>query len=105
MTDEIAFLPASRLLPLYRDRKVSPVEVMDETLRRLEGYEGALNAFVLYDPEAAMAQARASEARWHKGEPQGLLDGVPVAIKDTLFDPRVAAARRLAHDRPEPDLE
>ena len=52
-------------------------------MRRLETYEGALNAFVLYDPESALAAARASEARWQKGEPQGLLDGIPVAIKDT----------------------
>ena len=98
MTEEIAFLPASRLLALYRDRKLSPVEVMDETLRRLERYEGALNAFVLYDPEVAMAQARGSEARWHKGEPQGLLDGVPVAIKDTLLTrgwPRLVGSRTI----------
>jgi aspartyl-tRNA(Asn)/glutamyl-tRNA(Gln) amidotransferase subunit A len=98
MTDEIAFLPAARLLALYRDRKLSPVEVMTETLRRLERYEGALNAFVLYDAEAAMAQARASEARWQRGEPQGLLDGVPVAIKDTLLTmgwPRLVGSRTI----------
>jgi aspartyl-tRNA(Asn)/glutamyl-tRNA(Gln) amidotransferase subunit A len=85
MAEEIAFLPATRLISFYRDKKISPVAVMTETLRRLERYEGALNAFVLYDPEAAMASARASESRWQKGAPQGLLDGVPVAIKDTLL--------------------
>src|SRR5438067_2283893 len=84
MTDEIAFASATRLLELYRAKKLSPVEVMTETLRRLERYEGAVNAFVLYDPDGAMAEARRSEARWQKGEPQGLLDGVPVALKDTL---------------------
>ena len=46
-----------------------------ETLRRLERYEGALNAFVLYDPESAMAEARASEARWQKGEPRAFSTG------------------------------
>jgi aspartyl-tRNA(Asn)/glutamyl-tRNA(Gln) amidotransferase subunit A len=85
MPDEIAFLPATRLLALYRSRELSPVEVAGETLRRLECYEGAINAFVLYDPETAMAMARASEARWQRGEPQGLLDGVPVALKDTVL--------------------
>src|SRR5947199_2941319 len=84
MTDEIAFASATGLLELYRAKKLSPVEVMTETLRRLERYEGAVNAFVLYDPESAMAEARRSEARWQRGEPQGLLDGVPVALKDTL---------------------
>src|ERR1700730_6322562 len=83
MADDIAFLPATRLLELYRVRELSPVAVVSETLARLERYEGALNAFVLYDPESALVAARESEARWQKGAPQGLLDGVPIAIKDT----------------------
>src|SRR5712692_6680204 len=85
MTAEISFMPATRLLALYRDKRLSPLEVIEDTLQRLETCEGAINAFVLYDPETALAMARASEARWQKGEPQGLLDGVPVALKDTLL--------------------
>src|SRR5216684_3896141 len=85
MADDIAFLPAIRLLELYRANELSPVAVIGETVARLERYEGALNAFVLYDPESAMAAARESEARWQKGAPQGLLDGVPIALKDTLL--------------------
>src|SRR4029077_5916289 len=84
MTDDIAFASATQLLALYRAKTLSPVEVMTETLRRLERYEGAVHAFVLYAPASAMAEARRSEARWQKGEPHGLLDGVPVALKDTL---------------------
>jgi aspartyl-tRNA(Asn)/glutamyl-tRNA(Gln) amidotransferase subunit A len=82
MTDDIAFLPATRLLELYRARELSPVAVMAETLRRLEAYEGALNAFVLYDPDSAMRAARESEARWQRGEPNspltksGLIDSL-----------------------------
>ena len=98
MTDDLAFISATELLARYRQKALSPVEVMGETLRRLERYEGALNAFVLYDPEAAAAQARASEARWQKGVPQGLLDGVPVAIKDTLLTlgwPRLMGSRTI----------
>ena len=98
MTDELAFLPATRLTALYRQKALSPVEVLTETLRRLERYEGAVNAFVLYDPQAAMASARASEARWRKGEPQGPLDGVPVAIKDTVLTrgwPRLVGSRTI----------
>jgi aspartyl-tRNA(Asn)/glutamyl-tRNA(Gln) amidotransferase subunit A len=98
MADEIAFLGATRLLELYRTKALSPVAVISETLRRLERYEGAVNAFVLYDPESALAAARASEARWQKGEPQGLLDGVPVAIKDTQLTrgwPRLVGSRTI----------
>jgi aspartyl-tRNA(Asn)/glutamyl-tRNA(Gln) amidotransferase subunit A len=85
VAEDIAFLPATRLIELYRARQLSPVEAVQETLRRLESSEGAINAFVLYDPETALAMARASETRWRQGAPQGLLDGVPVAIKDTLL--------------------
>src|SRR2546423_13369687 len=103
MTDEIAFASATRLLALYRAKKLSPVEVMTETLRRLERYEGAVNAFVLYDPVSAMAEAQRSEARWQKGEPQGLLDGVPVALKDTLLTrgwPRLVGSKTIDLNQP-----
>lgn len=103
MADDIAFLPATRLLELYRARQLSPVEVITETLRRLEAYEGALNAFVLYDPESAMAVARASEARWQRGEPQGLLDGIPIALKDTLLTrgwPRLVGSKTIDPNQP-----
>ena len=98
MTDDIAFLPATRLLELYRAKELSPVAVMKETLARLERYEGALNAFVLYDPDSAMAAARESEARWRRGEPHGLLDGIPVALKDTVLTtgwPRLVGSRTI----------
>ena len=102
MADDLAFTSATRLIELYRTKQLSPVEVMVETLRRLERYEGAINAFVLYDPESAMAGARASEARWQKGEPKGLLDGVPVAIKDTQLTrgwPRRVGSKTIDPDQ------
>jgi aspartyl-tRNA(Asn)/glutamyl-tRNA(Gln) amidotransferase subunit A len=98
MSDDLAFLPATELLHRYRKKDLSPVEVVQNTLRRLETYERAVNAFVLYDPDSALAAARASEARWRKGEPSGLLDGVPVAIKDTQLTrgwPRLVGSRTI----------
>jgi aspartyl-tRNA(Asn)/glutamyl-tRNA(Gln) amidotransferase subunit A len=98
MADDTAYLPATELLARYRAKTLSPVEVAEQALRRLETYEGALNAFVLYDPESALAAARASEARWAKGAPQGLLDGVPAAIKDTQLTrgwPRLVGSKTI----------
>jgi aspartyl-tRNA(Asn)/glutamyl-tRNA(Gln) amidotransferase subunit A len=98
MSDHIAFLPATRLLEMYRKRELSPVAAIKGTLSRLERYEGALKAFVLYDPEGALAAARESEARWQKGEPRGLLDGVPMAIKDTQLTrgwPRLVGSKTI----------
>ena len=99
MPDDIPFMPATRLVALYRGGQLSPVEVIEHTLRRLETYEGAINAFVLYDPETALAMARASEARWQRSEPKGLLDGVPVALKDTVLTrgwPRLLGSRTIS---------
>jgi aspartyl-tRNA(Asn)/glutamyl-tRNA(Gln) amidotransferase subunit A len=98
MSDDLAFLSATELLRLYRAKKLSPVAVTEAAISRLETYEAALNAFVLYDPESALDAARASEARWQKGAPQGLLDGVPVAIKDTQLTrgwPRLVGSKTI----------
>jgi aspartyl-tRNA(Asn)/glutamyl-tRNA(Gln) amidotransferase subunit A len=102
MADDLAFTPATRLIELYRTKQASPVEVIEGSLRRLERYESATNAFVLYDPPTALAMARASEARWQRGEPQGLLDGIPVALKDTVLTkgwPRLIGSRTIDPNR------
>jgi aspartyl-tRNA(Asn)/glutamyl-tRNA(Gln) amidotransferase subunit A len=102
MADDFAFASATRLIELYRTKQASPVEIIEATLRRLETYEGALNAFVLYDPDTALTMARASEARWQNGAPQGLLDGVPLAIKDTQMTrgwPRLVGSRTVNPDQ------
>jgi amidase len=72
---------ATELARRIREREVSPVEVMDATLRRIEERNPRLNAFVHLAFEEAMAAAREAERR----EPAGSLHGVPTALKD-LFD-------------------
>jgi len=77
-------LEAHTLIAAYRQRSLSPVEVTEAVLRQIERWEPALCATWLYRPEAALAQARAAEARWLKGQPLGLLDGVPATLKDNI---------------------
>ena len=77
-------LPAQDLLAAYRQRTLSPVEVMQAVLAHMERWEPHIRATYLLRPEHALAQARLSEARWLRGEPQGLLDGVPVTIKENI---------------------
>ncbi|WP_298952150.1 amidase [uncultured Methylobacterium sp.] len=77
-------LDATALLARYRDRSLSPREVMADVLARVERHEPAVNAFVRVAPEAALAAAAASEARWAAGNPAGPLDGVPVTVKDNV---------------------
>jgi aspartyl-tRNA(Asn)/glutamyl-tRNA(Gln) amidotransferase subunit A len=83
MTD-ISQLSAAELLRLYRRRDVSPVEVVRDALDRIARFEPQINAFVLVDEDGALAAARASEARWSKGEPIGSVDGLPATIKDII---------------------
>jgi Asp-tRNA(Asn)/Glu-tRNA(Gln) amidotransferase A subunit family amidase len=56
---------------------------VEGTLRRAERLQPHLNFLVLLDADGARGQARASEARWQKGEPFSPLDGVPTSSKDT----------------------
>ena len=83
-------LGAHALLAGYRAGTLSPVEVAQSVLAHIARWEPHLHASYLLRPELALAQARASETRWQRGEQQGPLDGVPVTIKDniaTLGDP------------------
>jgi aspartyl-tRNA(Asn)/glutamyl-tRNA(Gln) amidotransferase subunit A len=78
-------LTAVELLRLYRARKLSPVEATRAVLARIEKLNPVLNAFCLVAADQALEAARESERRWMKGAPQGLLDGVPVSIKDLVL--------------------
>jgi aspartyl-tRNA(Asn)/glutamyl-tRNA(Gln) amidotransferase subunit A len=82
---DIAFLSATALVEHYRRKMLSPVEVTEALLRRLDWVEPEINAFVLVARESALDEARAAEVRWAKGAPKGLLDGVPVTIKDLFL--------------------
>src|SRR5438874_2162726 len=78
-------LTASELTGQYRARQLSPLDVVQASLSRIESQDRHVNAFCLVDADAAVTQARASERRWLRGEPRGLLDGVPVAVKDVFL--------------------
>ena len=84
MTQALHELSAPTLIECYRRRDVSPVEVTRSVLGHIERWEHHLHALYLLRPELALQQARASEARWLRGEPLGPLDGVPVTLKDNI---------------------
>lgn len=81
---DLAYLSAIELIQHYRDRTLSPVEVARYMLDRITQYNSQLNAFRLVDETITLAMAEASEQRWVKGEQCGLLDGVPISIKDLV---------------------
>jgi Asp-tRNA(Asn)/Glu-tRNA(Gln) amidotransferase A subunit family amidase len=79
---ELCYTSASDLGTLYRSRELSPVEVTEAVLARIERLNPKLNAFLTVTADVAREQARASEARLQRGEPIGALDGVPYSLKD-----------------------
>jgi aspartyl-tRNA(Asn)/glutamyl-tRNA(Gln) amidotransferase subunit A len=85
MATDPADLSATELLAAYRAKRLSPVEATRAVLARVQALNPVLNCFCYLDPDAALASARESETRWMKGEPRGLVDGVPTSIKDLLY--------------------
>ncbi|NQE93534.1 amidase [Nocardia terpenica] len=80
-----AAMTAVELVTAYSAGALSPVEATRAVLDAIAERDGELNAFCLVDADRALVQAKESEARWHSGHVQGLLDGVPISIKDVFL--------------------
>ena len=85
LSDELAYTSATDLALRIRRRDLSPVEVVDAFIARIEARNPTVNAFVYKGFDDARAEARRAEAAVMTGEALGPLHGVPSAIKD-LFD-------------------
>jgi len=87
-------LSALELLAAYRSAELSPVEVARAVLAHIETWEPDLHACYALDPQQAMRQAAASEARWRQGKPLMVagvtLDGVPAMLKENIATKGVA---------------
>ena len=79
---DLAFTPAWELRQLLDSRKVSPVELTEMFLRRIEEFNPKLNAFLTVTADEALAEARAAEQKLTRGEQGGPLLGIPISIKD-----------------------
>lgn len=77
-----AHTPLTELVDLVRGGAVSPLEMVDFYLQRIERLNGDLNAIVILDPERARREARALGERLARGEEVGALAGMPFAVKD-----------------------
>jgi aspartyl-tRNA(Asn)/glutamyl-tRNA(Gln) amidotransferase subunit A len=82
---ELTELSIAELAPRLRERQLSPVELTEAYLQRIERLDGQLNSFLRVLPDEARAAARAAETEIGRGDWRGPLHGVPLGIKD-LFD-------------------
>lgn len=78
-------MSAGELSGLIRDKQVSPVEVVEAHLQRIEATEPTLNSFITLLPDHAMQAARRAESQIQAGNYRGPLHGIPVGLKD-LFN-------------------
>ena len=91
-----------------RRRAVSPVELTEQCLARIEQLNPTLNAFITVTAESALAQARTAEAEIARGDWRGPLHGIPLALKDlidTAAVPTTAASELYRNRVPTQDAE
>jgi aspartyl-tRNA(Asn)/glutamyl-tRNA(Gln) amidotransferase subunit A len=98
---DITWLSLNDASRLVKDKKISPVELTQRCLKRIERLNPRLNAFITVTAESALAQARQAETAIQGGHWRGQLHGIPIALKD-LFDTAgvpTTAASDLFKDR------
>lgn len=96
------------LAPLLRQKKISPLELIQECLEHIEKQNPALNAFITVTTERALAAARTAEAEIARGDWRGPLHGIPIALKDLIDTAGVrttAASERHKNRIPTEDAE
>ena len=103
---ELTWAPMTELARLVATRAVSPVEVVEAHLGRIEALDGRVRAYITVMGDAAREQAKAAEAAVHAGGSLAPLHGVPIALKDLYCTRGVrttAGSRLLGDFRPDED--
>jgi Asp-tRNA(Asn)/Glu-tRNA(Gln) amidotransferase A subunit family amidase len=77
----LACLPAHRQIELFRQRRISPVDVLEAQIGRIEAGSRSINAVTCRHFDTARAAAKESEARYHRGDARAL-EGISVAVKE-----------------------
>lgn len=81
---DLTFLPAVEMARRVRDRRISPVELCEAHLAKIERLNPTLNAFVQIDSERVRREAHAAAGAVHSGVELGPLHGVPISIKSCI---------------------
>jgi len=83
--NELEFASVEALSTLLTKKKISPVELTQFYLARIERLNPKLNAFITVASERALTEARAAERELLRGKRRGSLHGIPVALKDNIW--------------------
>ena len=98
---ELCTLPLAEVASLLRERALSPVELTEACLERIERLDSAFNAFITVCRDQAMEQARVAEREIATARYRGPLHGIPIALKDLIDTAgiRTTAGSALFKDR------
>ncbi len=91
--DALCFMPATDLAAAIRARNLSPVEVVDAVLARIERLNPRLRAYLTVTDDLARQAAREAAAAVRRGDPLGPLHGVPVGVKDLSYTQGIRTTR------------
>jgi aspartyl-tRNA(Asn)/glutamyl-tRNA(Gln) amidotransferase subunit A len=81
---DLSYLPVTELAPLIESREISPVDLVEAQLARIDKLDGVLRAYISVDADNALAQAKAAEAEIAAGGYRGPLHGITTAHKDII---------------------
>jgi aspartyl-tRNA(Asn)/glutamyl-tRNA(Gln) amidotransferase subunit A len=96
---ELHYRPLAALASELASGRLASADLVRAAIARTEAVDGKVRAFNSFDPEDALAQARASDERRAAGRPLGPLDGIPIGFKDVIAvagQPLTASSRMLA---------
>lgn len=100
MSDPLYFKTVTELSDLLEKKEISSVELMNSIAERTEAVEPQVGAFISFDKAVALRDAEASDKRRASGESRGVLDGIPVGIKDILAtkDVKLTCGSKILED-------
>ena len=90
--DELALSTLTEVSALIRKRQVSPVELTEAMLARIEKIDPKLHSYATVTPDVALGQAKAAEHEIGQGRWRGPLHGIPIGLKDLCFTKDIPTA-------------
>jgi aspartyl-tRNA(Asn)/glutamyl-tRNA(Gln) amidotransferase subunit A len=96
MTSELCYLSIAEAGRLLKSKQLSPVELTNAFLGRIEAIDSRIHSFILVTPEEALRQAKAAEAEMSFGRYRGAMHGIPIGLKDLI---ETAGIRTTAHSK------
>jgi aspartyl-tRNA(Asn)/glutamyl-tRNA(Gln) amidotransferase subunit A len=105
---ELSFLSIEQAARLLRRREISPVDLVEASLARIDRWNPSLRAFLTVVAEGARRQAKTAEREIHRGRLRGPLHGIPVSLKDNFWTrgiPTTAGSKILAGFVPRADSD